>query len=491
MRCKTCDYALWNLRDRTCPECGRNFSPSEYEFVPGSVRYLCPHCGQQYYGTDQSGHLVPRAFDCVKCGVHIHMDHMVLLPAEGYSDAQTMQATNPWLTPGVSLPRRWLSTVKMAMFQPGQLIEGTPPESSRRAAWGFALLTQGSVALVGVALWLMMMMLMSTVGGAGMGAGAAIGMALLGAVMGVLFALIGFFLSAFLWAAAAHFILLLGGGTERGFVRTLQCVLYSSGANVLMIIPCANYFAWIWWVVSCAIMLKQGHRIGGLRAATAAIIAPLVFVIAFVGLYVGVVFMAVTTARGAAAGAAAAQAQFTPSGATAAMTSALLDHAADVGAWPDHAARLLDDGLAADDFAGAISPTNPADITAAGEPLTQLQQLPRAARSAAIDAIVEQLPPDLVAHRVGDFVFTYHGIAPEGADGRLWLVIESPPSNPLLPPAQILVGQADGGAASYPTADFPGALERQNTIRAAHDLAPLWHPDYVQEERPQTARDPG
>lgn len=27
MRCKRCDYPLWNLRDRKCPECGKPFAP--------------------------------------------------------------------------------------------------------------------------------------------------------------------------------------------------------------------------------------------------------------------------------------------------------------------------------------------------------------------------------------------------------------------------------------------------------------------------------
>ena len=80
MQCKSCEYPLWNLKARQCPECGTPFTPSEFEFVINSVRYCCPHCNQAYYGTSEKGHLVPSEFDCVTCGRHLTMDEMVLLP---------------------------------------------------------------------------------------------------------------------------------------------------------------------------------------------------------------------------------------------------------------------------------------------------------------------------------------------------------------------------------------------------------------------------
>jgi hypothetical protein len=59
MRCRTCEYALWNLRWRECPECGTPFRPSEFDFAPMSVRFCRPSCGQEYYGTGPRGHLSP------------------------------------------------------------------------------------------------------------------------------------------------------------------------------------------------------------------------------------------------------------------------------------------------------------------------------------------------------------------------------------------------------------------------------------------------
>ncbi len=73
MRCKTCGYRLWNLTEQRCPECATPFRPSEFEFVPNSVQFCCPHCGQAYYGTGPQGHLEPASFVCAKCGNAIQM----------------------------------------------------------------------------------------------------------------------------------------------------------------------------------------------------------------------------------------------------------------------------------------------------------------------------------------------------------------------------------------------------------------------------------
>ena len=68
MRCPTCDYSLWNLTAKACPECGGTFSTRDFEFVPNTVRFGCPHCNQSYYGTGPRGYLEPDVFDCVSCG---------------------------------------------------------------------------------------------------------------------------------------------------------------------------------------------------------------------------------------------------------------------------------------------------------------------------------------------------------------------------------------------------------------------------------------
>jgi len=47
MRCQKCGYALWNLREARCPECGEPFDARQWEFAPETVRFECPHCAAE------------------------------------------------------------------------------------------------------------------------------------------------------------------------------------------------------------------------------------------------------------------------------------------------------------------------------------------------------------------------------------------------------------------------------------------------------------
>ena len=96
MRCEHCGYRLWLLLSRRCPECGTEFKPSDFEFVPHAVQFCCPHCNQAYYGTSSQGHLRPIEFDCVSCGRHIHMDEMVMMPTDGVDEEQLLDRADEY-----------------------------------------------------------------------------------------------------------------------------------------------------------------------------------------------------------------------------------------------------------------------------------------------------------------------------------------------------------------------------------------------------------
>ncbi len=139
MRCKKCDYRLWNLPSRVCPECGQPFRPSEFEFPINSVQFRCPHCNQSYYGTGEKGHLVPIELECVSCHRHIHMDEMVLLPTEGIEEEQTKVDTMPWLERDKrGAVRAWFASVRMALVTPGRLIHTVPESTPVSSAVWFA-----------------------------------------------------------------------------------------------------------------------------------------------------------------------------------------------------------------------------------------------------------------------------------------------------------------------------------------------------------------
>jgi len=142
MRCRTCDYPLWNLKTRACPECGATFSPAQFEFVPGAVKFCCPHCDQPYYGTTETGHLFPSQFACVNCDRPVDMDEMVLRPEGDLDDVDTRPGRMPWL----ERKERgrfagWIGTVGMSLVRPLALMRGLPPNASTWQAWWFATIT--------------------------------------------------------------------------------------------------------------------------------------------------------------------------------------------------------------------------------------------------------------------------------------------------------------------------------------------------------------
>lgn len=502
MRCKTCDYLLWNLPARRCPECGTPFVPSEFELVPNQVQYCCPHCDQAYYGTDGQGHLVPRAFDCVSCGQAIDMDDMVLRPAEGVSDEQTQPERMPWLDRGDrGFFRSWLSTIWMAMVSPGRLIQLLPLQSSASAAWGFLLVTYvATLALMfGPILIFQALIMMVTGMAGGPGPGMFFSILGLGGIGVIIAAVILTCLMVGLWGALTHGLLRLTAGSgppPKTIDRTYQALCYSSGANVSSIVPCVgSYFGWIWWVVSAVLMVREIHRIPGGRAAFAVITPPAIALLTCIGAYV-LFFFAVITGSGPFGGIARL---LDDDGSYEAgeIVTALTDYARDhEGHWPGHAIELVDaDLIHAWDLIGGDTNTFIHHIPTGDLTLSDFDNLAPQRRRALVRAMVDALPEDVVAHRFGDFVFTYHGIDLETADPALWLVIFSPdpdvnPVTPGTPRRTMAIGTAGGEVITRSAFLIAPALVEQNALREAHGLPPLPDPSTVTHDRPARASDP-
>ena len=70
--------------------------------------------------------------------------------------------------------------------------------------------------------------------------------------------------------------------------------------------------------------------------------------------------------------------------------------------------------------------TTIADIPVGDTDLEQISFMGPNMRESTLTAFFESQPADLVAHRVGDFVFTYHGVDVLNGDPGLWLVVFSP-----------------------------------------------------------------
>ncbi len=489
MRCRTCDYSLWNLRTRQCPECGAAFRPRDYEFVPNSVRFCCPHCDQVYYGTSATGHLEPDLFDCVQCGDPIAMDEMVLRPHEGLAERQTQIASNPWL----ERHRRgrfkaWCATVGGALVSPVRLARGTPQESSvGQAAW-FAIVTLAVTFAVSILPALCL--------GAGLpllvarsAQGTAPHPMYMVAIMAgsMVVGLVGGFIFTVLylglWALVTHGILRISGSDQGPLGTTVHSICYSSGTIVTSIVPCVGNLAVVWWIVSAVLMVKESHRVHGVRATFAVLTFPVCATVLFVAtVFVSVLFANAAPAAVTTVGASGVQA----------VVDALIAHAAEhEGRGPAHALQLVADGklnewqLIAPGTGG-----DPTDIPVVGMNLFDVVLLPPRQRQAVIERAAEALPANVVAHRVGDFVFTFHGAVFDDRASGLWVVVMCPdPDTSGLPIAMtpVTVGMIDGALLDITPATLAPALARQNRLRRDLGLPPLPDPRSVTHDAAPTA----
>lgn len=299
MRCKNCDYALWNLTGRDCPECGTPFRPSEFEFKPGSVKFCCPDCEQAYYGTTYTGHLRPRAFDCVSCGRHLDMDEMVLLPADGWDERSVTGTVAPWIRTGVGFFRRWLGTVGWSYVKPVEFMRGLPATHGLGSAFGFALITQLLIALIGIGLPIIVIVLIVTLSGGGGGGG--MGFPIVTILPGFLIVL-ATIVWTLLWGVLIHATLALTGGTPHPMGRTLSALCFSSGTLAAQVVPCLGpyclgYIVGIWWLVSAILMVMEGQKTSGVRASLAVLWFPVLSLLLVIGAYVFMIFGVISQTR--------------------------------------------------------------------------------------------------------------------------------------------------------------------------------------------------
>lgn len=485
MRCKNCNYRLWNLVSRQCPECGTEFLPHEFEFVLNSVQFCCPYCQKAYYGTGDKGHLEPIEFDCVSCKRPIHMDQMVILPTEGVEEDQTKIGHMPWLERSeIGTVRAWFRSVGMAMTRPGRLIEMVPVDGSTGKAWWFAIVTQTLLVVTSFGVGsLFMLAVMSSVGS--FGGGPPRGTLFFFGFAPMAGALLVLWLSAIaLGGLVTHGLLRLTGKTSAGIGRTYQAIGFSSGANAISLIPClGQYFGWIWWLVSAVVMVKVGQKVHGGRAALAVLTLPGLAILTMIVF----MFSTMSTMRVRSGG-------FTSSMHAGAETQLVLDAllnstTQNSGRWPGHAIELVNDGsLSSYDLATTASSTTTQGVPLGAGTLEQFDVLRAGRKGAAVQAAVNALPPGIIAHRLGDFVFTYHGMDLSKVDGQCWVVVMTPDPDSNRQSARwqlIVAGRADGTTMRIQRPRWSTRLTEQNVLRMQNGLPRL--PDLTKLTHSQPA----
>jgi hypothetical protein len=500
MNCTKCEYPLWNLKARTCPECNTPFAPSQFTFRPHSVAFCCPRCDQPYYGTGEGGHLDPRAFTCIKCGQALHEDEMVLRPGPGVQEERTRHLPVPWLDPRIrSTTLRLAQTSLWALFTPYRLGSRLPTPERPWAALGFA-----SVAVL---VMLIPAIAMAAVLSAMMPAGPGSSFLALGFVTLFFGIVLVAIVAVVPWAVTAHIALGLSGEHTGGFGRTLACVAYGIPACIPMAIPVLGiYFvpvALVYWTVVTVIILRAGQRVTWGRALVAAGVLPLLVALG-VGLFIGLVV--VPGYRSVTATIAAMKATTTPAQQASTLSSAVLTHARlNAGAGPEHMSELwLSGAVRAPDLLSGQRYRNDARASIGRTNMSAVESLLAGPGSSVGSPTTETVRSDVKAvqpaspitsHRLGDAVFTYHAInllAPP--DPGLWILVLTPEpspfavamsnasaspsgSTPTPPPRPALaVAKADGTVQEIPDADFGAALDAQNALRTAHALPALPDP---------------
>ncbi|MHC4826235.1 MAG: hypothetical protein ACYTEY_06705 [Planctomycetota bacterium] len=495
MRCRECDYPLWNLKARECPECGASFRPSDYEFVAETVRFCCPYCRQDYYGQPPIGHLEPRAFSCVGCGADLEMDQMVLLPREGLTEADTRPGVVPWLERRKrGTLKAFLATMGMAMIRPGKLMRGVPRDAPAGDALAFGVLALtpavvigGSLPYVGYWAWRVL------IGGAWGADFWAVFWFLFLSVVGV-FVVAG---AIPLMALVAHAVLRLGGRPQHTVDRTIQAVGYSAGAGAVSAVPCVGPFVgWIWWLVSAAIMVRAGQRVSGGRSSTAVLILPVMVLLAISGL-AGLLSWWSSSMFGGG-GVMAGQGWTPESQQTFALNNSLLQYSWQQNrSGPDHAIELVLvgslgvwQGTPGAPFCQVGTKTTPADIPVGDGTLQDFLAMGMSGKLGATKTLLESRPEGIIAHRVGDFVFTYHGATLGGNDSNFWTVVMVPDPGVNGTPAledPVQIGTDRYMVTEITYGELAQSLQEQNAYRKTLGLAPLPDLTTVTHEQPAVA----
>ncbi|MEE8130066.1 MAG: Yip1 family protein, partial [Vicinamibacterales bacterium] len=436
--------------------------------------------------------LEPDAFDCVQCGRHITLDEMVLSPAEGVADHQTKVGSNPWLERSrTGRFKGWWATIVQAMMSPHRLAQGTPETSSLGQAWWFAIVTSAVTIVIsmvpamclGLALPLFMPQ-----GQAGAPPAALLAAAMAaGVTFGVVFGFVFLLVLAWMWALVTHLLLRISGSGHGPLRVTLQSILYSSGTIVLSAVPCVGNVAMVWWIVSAVLMVKESHDITGIRATFTVLAGPVVAMVLFIALYMG---MIATAFVGAAGMGTTVPAQLSTQSTQTVLTVLVRYAAANGNRGPAHALQLvLDPGLREQDFIDPYTATIPMDVPVGRTTLADLAFDGPDERPAVIEQAAAALPDGVVAHRVGDFVFTYHGAVLDGRAPGLWLVVMTPDPGTvqIAGSMPVVVGRADGTTLLIPLARFTARFNQQNHLRAAQGLPPLPYPPTLTHESPAVA----
>ncbi len=288
MRCRQCDYLLFNLPQPVCPECGASFDTEAYRFDIGAVSFNCPHCDQSYYGNDAQGLPWPRRFVCVQCQRPVSLQELRVVPQRPDAMGQS-RGWSPWdQRQELGFVRAWWETFKMTLVRPGELFRSHQGTSSADA-WIFAVtsLYVGFIPMMLLHFVVFFLLATAVTGMAGAGGapivpvGFSMGLTAVFYLIGaVVYPLVIPFVAGGLSALTIQLALLALAPNRKSLGHTFRTALLSYGPFALCAVPfCGSSVAGVWQIVTLIIGVKEVHGISGWRAAFA-VLWPLVCLLA-------------------------------------------------------------------------------------------------------------------------------------------------------------------------------------------------------------------
>ncbi len=488
---------LWGIAARVCPECGKPFTVSERRFAARKAVFGCPACGTEYVGKGEDGLPEPREFACVGCGSRLGVDAMVVRPAAGARGRVEIEPI-AWSSRGrLGFFRGWFGTVVEVWSSPASAARSIP----RGAGWDDALLfgmvtwiISGVVGLWGVGGAVVLMFAVGVLVASAVGTRG-------GVVFGVLAALICVFVAvALVWVGlavaglAAHGVLRLTGRTRLGARGTMDAVGYSSAVALLSAAPCfGSYLVLIAVLTQCVfacVMLRARQGVAWWRGALA--VAPVAAL--SLGSVLGPFVVAQRSMRTMHAGGWQPPVPLRSVGISGALrvSRALEAHRRSSRSELQHGYELVESGRL--DAAMFVEE----QLRHSGSGRTTLTPGIERVLKERWEAQRSTMPAHVIAHRVGQFVFTHHGIDPASQEQRLWVVVwaPSPVSVDVLGTPRRAAGVFDGSMVAVTRAGMPEEispqsmsfqLEFQNALRAKEGLPALPDPFTVLEGSPAVA----
>lgn len=288
MRCRGCEYELWNMKPGGCPECGRQWRFEDFRFRPFSAQFLCPHCDHTYGGTDPQGLPIPRAFICAGCKQPIDLDQMRALPAPQTDGSRAMDDVHPWSERSrLGYWRSFWQTVGQSMSQPSQVGRTLPERTNLKSALFFSLLCSTIGIVFSTSPLLLLIGVGSLRGMSGIEYVLIFVAQLIGVVLGS--AILGQILFL-LWGSCSHAILRMGGDVRRPLLDTLSATLFCTGPFIISAVPCCGFYilwvSFIWMAVAMIYAFVTLHNVSGFRASVA-VLLPILAVLVAAALTIG------------------------------------------------------------------------------------------------------------------------------------------------------------------------------------------------------------